>query len=190
MSSPRQTGRLIAVVGPSGVGKDSVMDGLRAACQNLRIVRRTITREAGLGGEDYEAVSDTDFTQMAQDNAFCVHWPAHGLQYGIPADVLTDTENGISCIGNFSRSALSEADQVFDDLVVLNLTADPETLAARLAGRGRESAEDIAKRLAQAGKPLPVGLNVVTIANDGALDKTIHRAIQALGLTAKVPSEA
>lgn len=190
MTAGAKSGRLIAVVGPSGVGKDSVMDGLRAACQGLRIVRRTITRAPGLGGEDYEAVSDAQFADMVQNQAFCVHWPAHDLHYGIPADVLTDTQNGLSCIANFSRSALLQANQVFDDLVVLNLTADPDTLALRLAGRGRESAEDIAKRLKQAGKPLPDGLNIVTIANDGALETTVQQAIAALGLTAADLSEA
>ena len=50
-------GRLIAVVGPSGVGKDSVMAGLHGAIPDLHLVRRVITRAPDLGGEDYDAVS-------------------------------------------------------------------------------------------------------------------------------------
>jgi len=55
-----QTGTLIAVVGPSGVGKDSVID---AVSDRLGIakVRRVITRDAALGGETFTPVSVAAF---------------------------------------------------------------------------------------------------------------------------------
>lgn len=173
-------GRLIAVVGPSGVGKDSVMAGLADAAPDLRLVRRSVTRAPGLGGEDYDAVSPPAFERMVQDGAFCLHWGAHGLYYGIPADVLQDTAKGRDCLVNFSRSALAEAARVFPDFVVLNITASPETLAARLTARGRETDAEIKKRLAQAIKPLPPGLRVITVANDGALKDCVACALAAI----------
>lgn len=173
-------GRLIAVVGPSGVGKDSVMGGMVAARPGLRLVRRTITRAPGLGGEDCDAVTPEEFEAAARSGAFCIHWAAHGLRYGIPADVLGDTARGMDCLANFSRSALGRASEVFGRLVVLNITAAPETLAQRLAGRGRETPQEITARLARAEHPLPKGLPVTTIANDGALDETVRRALAAL----------
>ena len=173
-------GRLIAVVGPSGVGKDSVMAGMIAARPDMRLVRRTITRAPGLGGEDYDAVTPEAFDAAAQDGAFCVHWTAHGLSYGIPSDVLTDVQRGKDCLANFSRSALEQANAIFPNLTVLNITASPATLARRLAGRGRETEAEIAARLAQADKCLPAGLNVVTITNDGALEDTVTMALAAL----------
>ena len=173
-------GRLIAVVGPSGVGKDSVMAGMIAARPDMRLVRRTITRAPGLGGEDYDAVTPEAFDSAARDGAFCVHWTAHGLSYGIPSDVLTDVQRGKDCLANFSRSALAQAAEIFPNLTVLNITASPATLAKRLAGRGRETEAEIAARLAQADKCLPAGLDVVTIANDGALEDTVTKALAAL----------
>lgn len=173
-------GRLIAVVGPSGVGKDSVMAGMIAACPDMRLVRRSITRAPDLGGEDYDALTPDAFDAAAKRGAFCVHWSAHGLSYGIPADVLTDVQRGKDCLANFSRSALEQANAIFPNLTVLNITASPATLAKRLAGRGRETEAEIAARLAQADKALPSGLNVVTITNDGALEATIAQALAAL----------
>lgn len=173
-------GRLIAVVGPSGVGKDSVMAGMIAARPDMRLVRRTITRAPGLGGEDYHAVTPDAFAKAAENGAFCVYWTAHGLSYGIPADVLTDVQHGKECLANFSRSALLQAKALFSNLTVLNVTASPATLARRLAGRGRETEAEIAARLAQADKCLPAGLNVVTIANDGALEDSVTMALAAL----------
>lgn len=173
-------GCLIAVVGPSGVGKDSVMASLITARPEMRLVRRTITRAPGLGGEDYDAVTPDAFAKAAESGAFCVYWSAHGLSYGIPADVLTDVQRGRDCLANFSRSALEQATEVFPNMTVLNITASPATLARRLAGRGRETEAEIAARLAQADKCLPTGLDVVTIANDGALEDTVAQAFAAL----------
>lgn len=173
-------GRLIAVVGPSGVGKDSVMAGIKAATPDLRFVRRTITRAPELGGEAYDAVSPEAFERAAKAGAFCVHWEAHGLRYGIPADVLSDLAKGTDCLVNFSRSALLKAQAAVPALRVLNIIAEPETLARRLASRGRESTEEIAARLKQAEKPLPEGLDVVTVSNDGPLEATVEDALRAL----------
>ncbi|MGB0958984.1 MAG: phosphonate metabolism protein/1,5-bisphosphokinase (PRPP-forming) PhnN [Halocynthiibacter sp.] len=173
-------GRLIAVVGPSGVGKDSVMAGIIERCPGIMPVRRTITRAADLGGEDYEAVTLDAFSKTAEQGGFCVHWGAHGLFYGIPRQVLDDVAAGAQCLVNFSRGALLDAAALFPSMVVLHITADPATLAARLAARNRETADDIQKRLAQAIKPLPTDLDVITIANDGALGGTVDAAIAAL----------
>ena len=173
-------GRLIAVVGPSGVGKDSVMQGLCDVMPSIRLVRRVITRAPELGGEVYNAVSVPEFLEMAENGAFAVHWGAHGLYYGIPRTVKYQLTKGTDCLANFSRGALAEASEVFPEFTVLNITARPDTIAARLAARGRESEEDIARRLAQAQKPLPEGLNIIDLSNDGALEQTIARAMSLL----------
>ncbi|MEL7211933.1 MAG: phosphonate metabolism protein/1,5-bisphosphokinase (PRPP-forming) PhnN [Pseudomonadota bacterium] len=174
------SGHLIAVVGPSGVGKDSVMAGLHTALPALHLVRRVITRAPELGGEDYDAVSVATFERMAAEGAFAVHWQAHGLRYGIPATVMMHLEDGKDCLVNFSRKALAQAAEVFPQMVVLNITATPDTLARRLADRGRENASDIANRLAEAEKPLPDGLEVIHVSNDGALADTVATAAAAL----------
>lgn len=175
-----KNGRLIAVVGPSGVGKDSVMEGLASADPSLHLVRRTITRAPELGGENYNAVSVENFNELAAAGHFAVHWGAHDLQYGIPASVQTVLAGGQDCLANFSRPALVAGDEAFAHFCVLNITARPETLASRLKARGRESEEQVAKRLAQATKPLPGGLNVMTLSNDGALEDTVANALSLL----------
>ena len=78
-------GRLIAVVGPSGVGKDSVMRGIHDVMPCIHLVRRVITRAPGLGGEDYDAVSEPEFQDMARNGAFAVHWGRMGSTTGFRA---------------------------------------------------------------------------------------------------------
>lgn len=174
------TGRLIAVVGPSGVGKDSVMAGLCARCPGLLPVRRVITREADLGGEDYTPATLAGFAAQQDAGEFVLHWGAHGLFYGIPRGVLDDLAAGQDRIANLSRGVLEQAAAVFPRLTVLHLTASAAVLAARLAGRGRESAAGIAARLARPADRLPDGMDMVEIANDGPLDATVGAAMAAL----------
>lgn len=173
-------GRLIAVVGPSGVGKDSVMEGLHGAIPDLHLVRRVITRAPDLGAEDYDAVSVLQFEALVKNGAFIAHWGAHGLHYGVPITVKYQLCKGTDCLVNFSRKALAQAAGIFPSLVVLNITAKPETLAHRLAARARETEEEISKRLAQADKPLPAELKVINLANDGPLYQTISRGAALL----------
>ena len=170
-------GRLIAVVGPSGVGKDSVMKGIHDAVPGMHLVRRVITRAPELGGEDYDAVTVDEFSAMVEHGAFAIHWDAHGLNYGIPVTVKYHLNRGTDCLANFSRKALGEAAQVFPNLTVLNISAEPAILAARLAARGRESEEEIAKRLSVAEKPLPEGLDIIELSNDGPITQTVARAM-------------
>ncbi|KIN60066.1 Phosphonate metabolism protein/1,5-bisphosphokinase (PRPP-forming) PhnN [Sulfitobacter noctilucae] len=176
-------GRLIAVVGPSGVGKDSVMVGIAQTMPDIHLVRRVITRAPELGGEDFDAVTPAQFEALAADGAFAVHWGAHGLHYGVPITVNYQLCKGTDCLVNFSRKALADAARIFPQLIVLNITAKPETLAHRLAARGRETSAEIALRLAQADKPLPDGLEVIHLCNDGPLSETIARGTALLHLT-------
>ncbi|MFY0596263.1 MAG: phosphonate metabolism protein/1,5-bisphosphokinase (PRPP-forming) PhnN [Cognatishimia sp.] len=174
------TGRLIGIVGPSGVGKDSVMHRLVSAVPDLSLVKRTITRAPGLGGEDYEAVLEQEFDMRAAAGEFCLHWEAHGLFYGIPDTVRTRVARGEELLVNLSRAILPKAQEVFPDLLTFNITAKPETLANRLAGRGRESEAEIVKRLERAKKPLPAGAKVINLSNDGPIEETIDAAIAVL----------
>lgn len=174
------SGRLIAVVGPSGVGKDSVMSGIVAASPSVGLVRRTITRDPKAGGEVFDAVSVERFEEMRAAGAFCLSWGAHGLLYGIPASVRNRIAGGAHLLVNLSRGVLKEAQDAFPGLLILNLTASPEVLAGRLAARGRESEEEVARRLARASFALPEGVNAVDLKNDGALEETVARALDLI----------
>jgi ribose 1,5-bisphosphokinase len=174
-------GRLIGVVGPSGVGKDSVIRALARAEPGLHPVRRVITRAGGAGGEDCERVSRAEFARRRAGGEFVLHWRAHGLAYGIPAGVRRRLARGQTCLVNLSRAVLPEAERRFAGFVTLHLTAPPEVLAQRLAARGREDAGEIAARLARSGFALPKGPGrVVEVANDGPLEETVARCRAAL----------
>ncbi|MEM6311443.1 MAG: phosphonate metabolism protein/1,5-bisphosphokinase (PRPP-forming) PhnN [Pseudomonadota bacterium] len=169
-------GRLIGVVGPSGVGKDTVMAALAKAEPRLGLVRRTITRDPSAGGEDYDPVTPAEFDALVQQDAFLVHWGAHNLRYGIPNTVRATLNAGQDLLVNLSRSVLGTCDTRVPRFVVLSLHAHPAALAKRLSGRGRESQTQITQRLARIGAALPETLNIIELDNSGALEGTVTAA--------------
>ena len=178
----RGGGMAIVVVGPSGAGKDSVMGyAARHFTGNDRVVfaTRVITRPADAGGEDHRSVGAETFMRMKRDGAFCVSWEAHGLSYGVPAEMLQAIEAGDVVIVNGSRQALPAFAAAFPRMKVVTITADADVLAERLARRGRESAAAIAARLDRRPAEADCGLDIVTIDNSGPLE-TAGNAFVAL----------
>lgn len=174
------SGRLIAMVGPSGVGKDSVMEALTAAAPEIALVRRVITRPSQAGGEDFEGVSEAVFAERDRARDFALSWQAHGLSYGIPVSVSETLAKRRDAVVNLSRSVLPQAAARFPGLVIIQLTADSETLARRLAGRGREDPAEIARRLARADFAMPEGIAAIRVANTGPIGETVAEILSHL----------
>ena len=174
------TGRVFAVVGPSGVGKDTLLAGAVAASPSLHWARRTITRPATDGGEPYEAVTAPEFDALSHAGAFILQWPAHGLRYGIRATEFAALGWGVDVVFNGSRAAVPMALATFPDLILLRISAPSRVLAERLAQRGRETVAEIEARLARASYDVPDGVPVIDIANDAAPSVGVARLLAAL----------
>lgn len=136
------------------------------AAEGASCVRRCITRPSEAGGEAHDALSPQEFAAREAAGAFALSWRAHDLSYAIPRAAITEVEEGAIRLANLSRGVVPRAAALGVPVLVLEITASPETLAARLAGRGRESAADIAKRLAREAALDAAGLPHVRIAND------------------------
>lgn len=170
---PVAAGTMVVVVGPSGAGKDSVMSYASrhfAGEPRLGFVRRVITRPQDAGGEAHEAVDAVGFAARDAAGDFAVSWDAHGLSYGIPRETFGQLASGMTLIANGSRSALPAFAEVYGRLKVVLITARADILAARLATRGRESAEAIARRLDRVVPEIVVAADTVIIDNSGALE--------------------
>ncbi|MDO6591072.1 phosphonate metabolism protein/1,5-bisphosphokinase (PRPP-forming) PhnN [Loktanella sp. D2R18] len=174
------TGRFICVVGPSGVGKDSVMHAMAAAEPRLVPVRRVITRPSDAGGEDFDGVTETQFSAMEAAGKFALSWPAHGLRYGIPLGVGGVLASGHDVLANLSRAQLITARGRFAHTEFIALTASRDVLEKRLLVRGRETVEQVAGRLDRASFALPDGIHAHEIDNSGTLDVTVNAVLDLL----------
>jgi ribose 1,5-bisphosphokinase len=159
-------GRLILVVGPSGAGKDTLLDLARLACaDDAEIVfpRRAVTREPS-SSEDNDHLSLDAFRQALARGDFALHWEAHGHCYGVPRALDDEIRAGRTVVVNASRTVVDAARSVYRDAVVVLVTAPPAVLAERLALRARDSDGPIEARL---GRTVEHAAPDVTIINVG-----------------------
>lgn len=150
---PAGQGTFIAVVGPSGVGKDSLIAHAReqlAGDGRVLFVRRTVTRSADVMAEDHDTMTMEAFVAAEEAGRFVATWRAHGLAYGIPVLAAEHVASGGTAVANCSRGALGDIRKRFARTLVVGITARPEVLAMRLAQRGRESREEIQARISRA----------------------------------------
>ena len=173
---------MIYTVGPSGAGKDSVLDWLKAHLPpdaSVHFARRSITRRAHISGEQHEAMTGQEFAQASDDGAFAMRWTANGLDYGVRLTELQGPLGTRWVIVNGSRGYLPEACQQYPNLVVLHISASAEVLQTRLLARGRETSAEVRARLNRV-PPLnyPPNIEVLEIHNN----TTLHDAGQQLML--------
>ncbi len=167
-------GRLIVVVGPSGSGKDTVIAWLRANLPPeapVRFVKRTITRPLDAGGEDHEAMTPDEFDAATSDGQFCLTWEAHGLKYGIPADLVEHVGRGGIAVLNGSRHALGRLLAVFPAARIASIHVDAQERRRRLAVRGREDQDGIAGRIERHDGDLHQHRVDAVIDNSGPVEK-------------------
>ncbi|MDW6025549.1 phosphonate metabolism protein/1,5-bisphosphokinase (PRPP-forming) PhnN [Mesorhizobium sp. BAC0120] len=181
--SPIRNGVFVAVVGPSGAGKDTLIGYAReafAGSEAVEFVRRVITRPSDIASEDHDSLADEEFEEARKAGAFAVSWPAHGLHYGLPVSVDRSIADGHVAVANISRGAIPLIKARYANVVIVEVTASPEILAQRLSARGRESRGEVLARLARSaelGTSLP---GAIRIDNSGSRDEAGERFVAVL----------
>ncbi|MBF8673946.1 phosphonate metabolism protein/1,5-bisphosphokinase (PRPP-forming) PhnN [Pseudomonas fulva] len=176
-------GRLILLIGPSGAGKDSLIDAARPqlAAARVEIARRVITRSPEAKGESAIGVSAEQFERMKQQGAFAMHWQANGLQYGIPRQIDEWLEEGRSVLVNGSRGHLAQARTRYPDLLAVRVNVSLDILRQRLQARGRETQVEIDQRLARhASLSDMADDNVRTVDNSTTLSTAVEALLAVL----------
>ena len=180
-------GRLIYLMGPSGAGKDSVLQGLQQRLDESRqrIARRVITRSAEAAGEEAVAVSSQTFAALEAAGNFAMVWRANGLAYGIPGEIDTWLKQGYQVVVNGSREYLGEARGKYPTLVAVLLEVEPAILRARLLKRARESVDQIEARLARSAAfaesdSLRDDPGILRLDNSADLEATVKRLLDII----------
>jgi len=181
-------GNLIYLMGPSGSGKDSLLNALRHQPEPTLIVgHRYITRPAGAGGENHIELSEGAFAQRRDRGLFALHWQAHQLSYALGIEIDLWLGLGLDVMVNGSRGHLATARRRYGtQLIPVCLQVAPEVLFQRLHQRARETPEQINQRLERASAyqhTLPA--DCLLLDNNGSLADTLV-ALRAL-LPAPVP---
>lgn len=174
------SGRWVFVCGPSGAGKDSVMNWA-AACLTDRtdivFSRRIVTREAH-PGSDHDPVTSQQFARLIGTGGLVWSWEAHGFHYGIASHYAAQVAAGKIVVINGSREHACSLDTMAQVRIV-QIVADPEQLATRLERRGRDAHHEVAQRLARNALFSELRSDC-TILNQGELADAGHQLVDYL----------
>jgi guanylate kinase len=157
--------KVFVITGPSGVGKGTLISRLRERVPELELSVSATTREPREGereGRDYQFLSSEEFDRLAREGAFLEHATFSGNRYGtLREEVEKRMREGrpvvleIEVQGARQVRAAMEGDGAEGDAVMIFIAPpDPAVLRERLAGRGTDSEEAIARRLETAKQEL------------------------------------
>jgi guanylate kinase len=181
-------GLLVVMSGPSGVGKTTIAHRLQAALNGVFSVSAT-TRKAGPGeedGRDYHFVSSDKFESMQASGAFLESAQVFGKDgYGTPREPveLQLAAGRVVLLDIDVQGAAQIRESIPDACMLFIAPPDEHTLRQRLTRRGRDSAEAIERRLAEARGELSAarapGLYDRFIVNDD-LDRATDAALSVV----------
>jgi guanylate kinase len=148
---------LVIISGPSGVGKDTIIDVLRRRDVELgRVGERhyvvTVTTRAPRDGEvdgvDYHFVTRKEFLRIRAERGFLEANDVHGNWYGSPRDQVRDALlGGRDVILKIDvQGAQTVKEQVSEALLIFIIPPSLETLISRLRARATETADELEVR--------------------------------------------
>ena len=145
-------GQIVILSGPSGVGKDTVIDEWRKADPRVERIVAFTTRDMRpneKNGVDYWFVSTDEFMRMAGAGEFLEFKPVVGGKYATPLEPLERAlSNGKIAILKIDVQGAKDVMELRPEAVsVFILPPSMEELESRLTKRGTETAEQIAKRM-------------------------------------------
>jgi len=180
--------KLFYVIGPSGAGKDTLINYARKqinGSQNVAFAHRYITRPPFSGNENHVSLTNEEFALRSKAGMFALSWGSHDKYYGVGQEINSWLNKGFNVVINGSREYLPVAQRLYPDLKVVLITARPEIIASRLAVRGREDAEEIARRIARTTELNTNLENCIEIQNNGTVEAAGNELVNLISVTEK-----
>lgn len=149
---------LIVISGPSGVGKDSVLNGLKRCNLPLHFVVTTTNRpprEGEVDGVDYHFVSTDEFIHMIENDELVEYAQVYNDYKGVPKEQLRQAfASGKDVIMRVDVQGAATLKKKYPDAVLVYLTTSDENLVSRLMARDADDPESLRLRIAMARKEI------------------------------------
>ena len=171
-------GTLILVVGNSGSGKDSIINGASEEypldLKKVYIVKRYITRPPSENEDNY-FISTEEFNEMSKLGKFALQWHIYGLNYGVPIEIEKWLKKGHPVIVNVSRIIINDTRKKYENVKVVFIEVPFDITLLRLKNRERESEEGLKERIERARNNQKFPEADFVVDNSGELDEAISQ---------------
>lgn len=171
---------LIVISGPSGVGKDTVIERMKDRRLAFRFVITATTRARRDGeqhGVDYFFVSQDEFARMIEEDELLEHAYVYNDYKGIPKDQVREAfASGLDVVMRVDVQGAATIRKLYPEALLIFLTTQDEAeLIQRLRKRRTESAEELNLRIAMAREELQrlKEFDYVVENQDNRLDRTV-----------------
>jgi guanylate kinase len=173
---------LIVISGPSGVGKDTVVQRMKERGFPFHFVVTATTREKRENeehGRDYWFVSKTEFARMIEENELIEYAIVYGDYKGIPkAQVREALESGKDVVMRLDVQGAETVRKLAPEALLIFITCDnEEELERRLRERKTETEDTLSLRIATARKELQriESFDYIIVNRDFQLDDTVEK---------------
>jgi guanylate kinase len=144
---------LVVISGPTGVGKDSVVQRMQERGFPFHFVVTATDRPARPGevhGQDYFFYSTAEFERMIEENEMIEHARVYGQHKGVPrAQVRQALDSGQDVVMRLDVQGADTVKSLIPATITIFLTCESEAeLVSRLRERRTESEEELRRRLA------------------------------------------
>ena len=173
---------LIVISGPSGVGKDSIVQHMMDRGFPFHFVVTATTREKReneIDGKDYWFVSKAEFARMIEENELIEYAMVYGDYKGIPmAQVREALASGKDVVMRLDVQGAESVRKLAPEALLIFITCENEDeLEHRLRERKTETADSLSLRIATARKELSriEAFDYVIVNQDFHLDDTVGK---------------
>ena len=177
---------LIVISGPSGAGKDTVMQRMKERGLPFHFVVTATTRPKRANevhGRDYWFVTKEEFARMINEDELIEHAIVYGDYKGIPKQQVREAlASGMDVIMRIDVQGAETVRRMAPEALMIFLTTNnEEELVQRLETRKTETVDSLAIRIATARKELKRvdAFDYVIVNHDFRLDETVD-AIRAI----------
>ena len=171
-------GNIFVISAASGTGKTTLIARLLQHHSDIRVSVSHTTRAPRRGeenGKHYHFVSVPEFERMIEEGQFVEYAKVYGNYYGTPlAPIEARRSAGEDILLEIdTQGALNVMERCPDGTFIFLLPPSLEELRRRITGRGTESEESLARRLAAARDEIRLGRRYrYAVLNDTVEDAT------------------
>ncbi len=180
LSQPRRTPLLIVLSGPSGVGKDAILNRMRILELPLHFTVTATTRpirDNERDGVDYQFISEETFRHMLEEGDLLEHAQVYGNSYGVPkSQVRNAMSAGHDVLVKIDVQGAATIKRLAPQAVMIFVVPPSiHELERRLKWRMTESDESLRRRIEESRSEMEhVGAFDYVVTND-ALDDAVHQ---------------